>query len=82
MTIQKRLCSICKTGRESLLLDETSPDCPYITRYTGAVCPKYVPDDVALAMLKEKQEEDADIKTRGIWKRFLFFFEKNQRKTF
>ncbi|MBO4941322.1 MAG: hypothetical protein J6D15_03880 [Clostridia bacterium] len=82
MTTKKRLCSTCKTGRESLLLDETSPDCPYITRYTGEICPKYVPDDTALAELKDVQDEDTDLKTKGIWKRFLSFFEKNQRKTF
>lgn len=79
MTTKRRLCSTCRTGRESLLLDETSPDCPYITRYTGEICPEYVPDAVALAELEETQVEDKDLETKGIWKRFLFFLGKKQK---
>ena len=79
MTTKKRLCSTCRTGRESLLLDETSPDCPYITRYTSEICPKYVPDDTALVRLSESQEEDTGLKTKGIWKRFLFFLKEKQK---
>ncbi len=40
---RKILCPDCKTGRDSYLLDETSPVCPYLGCYNGRRCTYYVP---------------------------------------
>lgn len=37
------LCPNCKTGRDSYLIDETSPICPYLGCYNGRRCAYYVP---------------------------------------
>ena len=39
---QKILCPDCKTGRDSYLIDETSPVCPYLGCYNGRRCAYYV----------------------------------------
>ena len=68
MKIKNKLCPTCKTGRESLLLDETSLECPYISRYTGEICPAYVPDEV-----KEPERREGA-------KGFFAFLRKNKNR--
>ena len=37
-----QLCPKCKVGRDSFLLDNKNPFCPYITCHTGDTCSKFV----------------------------------------
>jgi len=39
---KKNICSSCKTGKESFLLDPLSLECPYIARCKNGKCTKYV----------------------------------------
>lgn len=38
----KQLCPICKTGRDTYLLDERSPFCPYLICHSGTACAMFV----------------------------------------
>ena len=40
--MKKELCSRCKTGRDSLLLDPRSDTCPYLGTHSGKKCGMYV----------------------------------------
>lgn len=40
---RKQICPKCKTGRDSLRLDEHSEFCPYIGSLKNGRCPFYVP---------------------------------------
>ena len=37
------LCSDCKTGRDSYVIDKNSDSCPYYACYTGTFCAYYEP---------------------------------------
>ena len=37
----KNICSRCKTGEDSYLLDKNSPFCPYIAFYKDNKCSKF-----------------------------------------
>jgi len=39
---RRTLCPICKTGQESLMLDERSSVCPYLGMHNGKKCRKFV----------------------------------------
>ncbi len=39
---RKSICSKCQTGRDSLMLDERSPECPYLYFCDGKKCTKFV----------------------------------------
>lgn len=43
MKKRKILCSNCKTGQESCIIDPGSPACPYVSCYDGFKCAYYVP---------------------------------------
>lgn len=40
----KKICTKCKRGRESYMLDERSPICPYMDGLYGRKCGYYVKD--------------------------------------
>lgn len=40
--MKKELCSRCKTGRDSLLIDPRSDTCPYLGTHTGKKCGMFV----------------------------------------
>ena len=60
----KKMCSCCKTGKETYALDKRSEVCPYIYSYTGNSCSCYVP-----------LENDE----KGAIKRFLRWLRLNRR---
>ena len=39
---RKILCTDCKTGKESYIIDPNSPMCPYVSCYNGFRCAYYV----------------------------------------
>ena len=43
MLWKKQVCSECKTGRDSYLLDEHSDSCPYIGCWKDGICQFYLP---------------------------------------
>ncbi len=53
--MKKELCSRCKTGRDSLLLDPRSDTCPYLSTHTGKKCGMFV-------KLKKPKKHDSFIK--------------------
>lgn len=50
----KQLCPNCKTGRDSYLLDNRSPFCPYIRFHNGSECVKFRP----IGKQKENEENE------------------------
>ena len=38
---RKAICSRCKTGKNTLLLDPREPECPYLARCGNGSCPFY-----------------------------------------
>lgn len=40
----KKICTKCKIGRESYMIDERSPICPYMESLRGRKCGCYVKD--------------------------------------
>ena len=43
---QRIICPDCKTGKDSYLIDENSPVCPYLECYDGYNCAYYQPVNV------------------------------------
>lgn len=41
--IKNPICPWCKTGKDSIELDRTSPVCPYIASLKNGSCPYYKP---------------------------------------
>ncbi len=39
----KQLCSVCKMGQDTYLLDSRNPFCPYLHCHNGETCSAYVP---------------------------------------
>ena len=54
--VKKNLCTNCKTGKNSYLLDQNEPMCPYINCLKGKKCPFYLP------LPKEKKEKKVNNK--------------------
>ena len=50
----KRLCSSCKTGRDSYKLDRRSEMCPYIGCYEINKCAFYIPLETCKQSLWDK----------------------------
>ena len=42
MMKKEQLCPHCKTGKDSYLLDNRNPFCPYLGYHTGTSCSKFV----------------------------------------
>ena len=42
---ENNICSNCKTGRDSLILDPQSPICPYLELKQDGECRAFVPID-------------------------------------
>ena len=42
---KRKICPRCKTGRDALLLDSKSPECPYLNFHDGKKCTKFVEMD-------------------------------------
>ena len=64
------LCPNCKTGRESCVIDENSPACPYLSCYDGYDCGYYNPismDEDAVEEIAVETEKKAN-KTNGFRK--------------
>ena len=38
-----QICTNCKTGRDSFLLDNKNPFCPHLEFHNGISCGKFVP---------------------------------------
>lgn len=38
---RKAICSVCRTGKETFLLDRRAPECPYLACFGKGGCPFY-----------------------------------------
>ena len=56
----KNLCETCKTGLDSLKIDSSSVECPYISCHDGKRCTMYVKIAVPGAYDSANSDEDAE----------------------
>ncbi len=43
VTENKQLCPSCQTGKDSYILDEREPCCPYLSSHNGKGCTRFKP---------------------------------------
>ncbi len=43
--LKRKICPRCKTGKDTLLIDSKSPECPYLYFHNGKKCTKFVEMD-------------------------------------
>ena len=68
MQLKKKriLCPNCKTGRESCMVDENSPVCPYLSCYDGYDCGYYKPISMDEGAVEEIEVIEKEKKPQGI----------------
>ena len=70
------ICPDCKTGKDSYLIDENSPVCPYIDSYDGYNCSFY--ESISGEVIVEEKEEK-EIKNQGAFEKLVAFFKRNNK---
>ncbi len=71
------ICPDCKTGKNSYLIDENSPVCPYFDSYDGCNCAFYDPIN---GVVITEDTEDTENKKQGAFEKLVAFFKRNNRQ--